>query len=81
MSALELYIQARAKSLAVPCVVINEIELAFEAGYIATLLVCQGNSRTHSCIGIHLNNPDENEIEDAIETAIKDGFERIYVYR
>lgn len=32
-------------------------------------------------VGIHRLDPDERDVEDALEVAARDGFETIYVYR
>lgn len=83
MNARDIYAQARRRSRAIPCEVIRTIEFEVDSGeafYIQTIEIVKGNRFTKGCIGIHLNNPTQYNLDCCIETAMKDNFERIYIY-
>lgn len=70
------------QSLSIPCTLIRLVEIHdIESNDNWFIEIVRGNKNTHDCIGIHLKNPDEREIEDAIETACRDLFQRIYIYK
>lgn len=73
------------KKLAVnPGKLIKKVELTDEFGEPngEFVKVMQATHPSHeNMIGIHLNDPDEQDIDDAVETAAKDGFEYIWVHR
>ncbi len=77
----ELYLQALKRSLGVPSVIIERIEMEFEEGYTSAIEVVYGHAGTRECIGIHISKPTPCELDNSIEQAMSQGFERIYIYR
>ena len=71
------------------CIAAHDGSLGFsiyfenEAGEIETIVEIiwvRHLGDTHRLQGIHLRETDVNHLQDAIDTALKDGFEKIYVH-
>lgn len=76
----KIFEKAMKRSMAVPCEIIKTIEIEDELGAISYVEIVKGNSYTRNCIGIHRYKPSDREIEMAVDTAFRDGFNRIYIY-
>lgn len=80
----KMYEEAKLKSLSVPCEIIKSIVYEIEEGdelVTQKLEIVKGNSKTRGCMGVHLMNPSEAELDRWVDRCMNDVTDRIYIYK